>query len=219
MYQTVIFDLDGTLLDTIEDLAAAGNWVCRKNGWPEYTVEEYKAMVGQGMRNLVTQLMPERRRSPLMITYTLTLYMDQYGAHCLEKTKAYPGIPELLKKLKEAGVTLAVCSNKSDQFSREIIQHFFPDTFAVVRGKLEGVPVKPDPTGTLAVMRQLGADPSTTLFVGDSSTDVQTGKNIGSATCGVSWGFRSRESLAEAGADFIADSTAELEAVILGGNA
>ena len=216
MYQTVIFDLDGTLLDTIEDLAAAGNWVCRKNGWAEHTVEEYKAMVGQGMRNLVTQLMPERRRSPLMITYTLTLYMDSYGAHCLEKTKAYPGIAELLKKMKAAGIKMAVCSNKSDNFSREIIAHYFPDTFELVRGKLEGVPVKPDPASTLAVMRQLGADPATTLFVGDSSTDVATGKNIGSATCAVSWGFRSRESLVEAGPDFIADSVAELEAVIFG---
>ena len=216
MYQTVIFDLDGTLLDTIEDLTAAGNWVCRKNGWPEHTVEEFKAMVGQGMRSLVTQLMPERRRSPLMITYTLTIYMDRYGAHCLEKTKPYPGIPELLQKMKEAGIQMAVCSNKSDQFSREIIAHFFPDAFQIVRGKLEGVPVKPDPAGTLAVMRQLGADPATTLFVGDSSTDVTTGKNIGSATCAVSWGFRSRESLVEAGADTVADTVEELEAVIFG---
>lgn len=217
MYKTVIFDLDGTLLDTIEDLAAAGNWVCRKNGWPEHTVEEYKAMVGQGMRNLVTQLMPERRRSPLMITYTLTLYMDSYGAHCLEKTKAYPGIAELLKKMKEAGIKMAVCSNKSDNFSREIIAHFFPDTFELVRGKLEGVPVKPDPASTLDVMRRLNADPETTLFVGDSRTDVETGSNAGTDTCAVSWGFRSRESLVEAGPDFIADSVAELEAVIFGG--
>ena len=208
MYKTVIFDLDGTLLDTIEDLAAAGNWVCRKNGWPEHTLEEYKAMVGQGMRNLVTQLMPERRRSPLMITYTLTLYMDSYGAHCLEKTKAYPGIAELLQKMKAAGIKMAVCSNKSDNFSREIM----------VRGKLEGVPVKPDPASTMAVMRRLNADPETTLFVGDSRTDVETGINAGTDTCAVSWGFRSRESLEEAGPDFIADSVAALEAVIFGGN-
>ena len=216
MYQTVIFDLDGTLLDTIEDLAAAGNWVCRKNGWPEFTVEQFKGMVGHGMRNLVTQLMPEKRRSPLMVTYTLALYMERYGAHCLEKTRAYAGIPELLQKMKDAGITMAVCSNKSDQFSRDIIAHFFPDTFAVVRGKLEGVPVKPDPTGTLAVLRQLGADPATTLFVGDSRVDIETGKNVGSATCGVSWGFRPRETLAEAGADTIVDTAAELEQVIFG---
>lgn len=214
MYQTVIFDLDGTLLDTIEDLKNAGNWICRKNGWPEHTTDEFKALVGHGMRNLVMQLMPEKRRSPLMVTYMLTLYMERYGAHDTDNTRPYEGIPELLKKMKAAGIRMAVCSNKSDQFSRDLMQHFFPDTFDVVRGKLEGVPVKPDPQGTLQVMELLGADPATTLFVGDSRVDIETGKNIGAATCGVSWGFRKRETLVEAGADTIADTVAELEAVI-----
>ena len=214
MVQTVIFDLDGTLLDTIEDLKNAGNWICRKNGWPEHTTDEFKALVGHGMRNLVTQLMPEKRRSPLMVTYMLTLYMESYGAHYMDNTRPYEGMAELLAKMKAAGIKMAVCSNKSDQFSRDLIAHFFPDTFAVVRGKLEGVPVKPDPQGTLQVMELLGADPATTLFVGDSKVDIETGKNIGAATCGVSWGFRSRETLVEAGADTIADTVAELEAVI-----
>ena len=214
MVQTVIFDLDGTLLDTIEDLKNAGNWICRKNGWPEHTTDEFKALVGHGMRNLVMQLMPEKRRSPLMVTYMLTLYMESYGAHYMDNTRPYEGMAELLAKMKVAGIKMAVCSNKSDQFSRDLIAHFFPDTFAVVRGKLEGVPVKPDPQGTLQVMELLGADPATTLFVGDSSTDVTTGKNIGSATCAVSWGFRNRESLVEAGADTVVDTVEELEAVI-----
>lgn len=214
MVQTVIFDLDGTLLDTIEDLKNAGNWICRKNGWPEHTTDEFKALVGHGMRNLVMQLMPEKRRSPLMVTYMLTLYMESYGAHYMDNTRPYEGMAELLAKMKAAGIKMAVCSNKSDQFSRDLIAHFFPDTFAVVRGKLEGVPVKPDPQGTLQVMELLGADPATTLFVGDSKVDIETGKNIGAATCGVSWGFRPRETLVEAGADTIADTVAELEAVI-----
>ena len=129
MYRTVIFDLDGTLLDTISDLAAAANYVCRENDWPEYTVAEVESMVGNGIPKLVERFSPENARSPLMLANTLHQFNRYYGAHNMESTHPYPGIPELLRELHDRGLQMAVCSNKADEFSRVIVEHYFPGIF------------------------------------------------------------------------------------------
>ena len=216
MYQTVIFDLDGTLLNTLEDLADAGNWVCRRNGWPEHSLEEFRAMVGHGIPNLVERFSPEGCRSPLLMVNTLAQFSQYYGTHNMDKTLPYAGMEELAAELKKRGVQMAVYSNKADDFSRQIVEHFFPGVFSLVRGKVRGVPVKPDPTGVRQVLAELNADPAATLFVGDSSVDMETAHNAGLPACGVTWGFRSRESLEAAGAEFLADTPEQLAAVILG---
>ncbi|MBQ2739469.1 MAG: HAD family hydrolase [Oscillibacter sp.] len=213
MFQTVIFDLDGTLLNTIGDLAAAGNYVCRQNGWPEHTVEAITAMVGHGMANLVEQLTPPERRAAAVQETAMAQFSAYYGAHSCDLTTAYPGIPELLSKLKERGVQMAVYSNKPHAFTCELMEKFFPDIFALVWGKQEGVPVKPDPTGIRMILEKLGADSNTTLFVGDSNVDVQTGHNARLRACGVTWGYRPAHTLREA--DYVADTAWQLQRVIL----
>lgn len=215
MIQTAVFDLDGTLLNTIDDLKDAGNWVCRKNGWPEFTVEQYKKMVGHGIPNLVEKLSPRECRSPLLMMNTLAQFSDYYGKHNLDRTRPYDGVPELLQSLKAHGVRLAVYSNKADEFSQEIVRHFFDGVFDEVRGKLPGVPMKPDPTGVCALLTKMNADKQSTVFIGDSNVDVMTGCNAGLTACGVTWGFRDRAELEKAGADKIVDTPAELEQFLL----
>ena len=174
------------------------------------------AMVGHGIPNLVARFSPEAFRSEKEVAKTLPKYSAYYGAHNMERTCPYAGIPELLAKLKGKGVQLAVFSNKADAFSQVMVEHYFPGVFDVVRGKVEGLPVKPDPVPTRLLLEALGADPTTTLFVGDSAVDIQTAHNAELMACGVTWGFRGQEELEAAGADLLVDTAAQLERVIMG---
>lgn len=214
MYHTVIFDLDGTLLDTIQDLTNAGNWVCRRNGWPEYSAEEFKTMVGHGIPNLVRRFSPEKSRSPLLLANTLAQFSAYYGAHNMDETRPYDGIPALLERLGRRGVTLAVYSNKATAFAGRSWNTTFP-VLSIWCGASQGSAVKPDPAGHHALLADLAVRPEETLFVGDSGVDMQTAHNGGLTACGVTWGFRSRQELEDAGADHLADTPEALGDYIL----
>ena len=193
MIHTILFDLDGTLLNTIDDLADAANWVCAQNGWPQHTVAEYKYMVGNGIPKLVERFSPAEAQTPDRLAETLAQFTARYDAHKEDKTAPYPGIPELLKELKAAGIQTAVFSNKADALCGKIIEHYFgPGAFSAVRGSRPGVPTKPDPTGLWDLMRQLNADPAT------------TGHNAGLPAMGAVWGFRGAGELTAAGAEALA---------------
>ena len=216
MYKTVVFDLDGTLLNTIDDLADAGNRVCAARGWPQHTVEEYKYFVGNGIPKLVERFSPPQARTPAVLADTLAAFQADYGAHLRDKTAPYPGMPALLARLKAAGVQLAVFSNKADPLARQVVADYFDTAlFDAVRGALPGVPTKPAPQGTLALMQAIGADPAATLYVGDSNVDVDTAHNAGLPCCGVLWGFRTRQELTDAGAEHLAADAEELWNVIV----
>lgn len=215
MYQNVIFDLDGTLLNTIDDLADAANWVCVNHGWPTHTVEEYKQYVGNGMTKLAQRFVPADWRTPAGIKQILDEFMPYYDAHKEDKTAPYPGIPDLLHELKGAGVSIAVLSNKAHSLVPSILENYFPGVFSYTQGAVDGIPTKPDPTLLHRLMKEMGASQESTLFVGDSNVDVRTAKNGGLTCCGVLWGFRGREELEQEGADFLAENTDELKQLIL----
>ena len=205
MIKTILFDLDGTLLNTIDDLADAGNWVCAQHGWPTFTVEQFKHMVGNGIPKLVERFSPADARSPERLAATLAEFTARYDAHKEDKTAPYPGIPELLDALKAEGIQTAVFSNKADPLCGKIIAHYFgTGRFEIVRGSRPNVPTKPDPTGVYALMQDLGAEAASTLFVGDSDVDILTGHNAGLPAMGALWGFRGESELTAAGADALA---------------
>ena len=216
MYQNVIFDLDGTLLNTIDDLADAGNWVCAQRGWPEHTVEEYKRMVGNGSPKLVERFAPEQARDQATLKEALAQFSARYDAHKEDKTAPYAGLPEVVRMLKEAGVSMYVLTNKADELAGPVVESYYPGVFSIVQGAIPGYEPKPDPALLQRLMERMGAERGNTLFVGDSNVDIRTAKNGGLTSCGVLWGFRGREELEKEGADQLVEEPQELLEVILG---
>lgn len=215
MFTHVIFDMDGTILNTLDDLADAGNHVCMAHGWPTHPVESYKRMVGNGIAMLVRRFVPAGL-SEEEISAVLAEFSTYYNVHKEDKTAPYSGVPEVIDLLKQMGIKVGVLTNKNNDMAEEVAERYYPGVFDVVQGAMTGVPVKPHPAMLELVLEKMGAVPETTLFVGDSNVDIQTGKNGGLATCGVLWGFRSREELAGEGADHIIDSPTQLVQVVTG---
>lgn len=216
-FSCILWDCDGTLLDTIADLAAAGNHVCEEHGWPTFSVDEYKLKVGNGQRVLVTRFMPaELAGNETLVEETYQEFCAYYAAHKEDRTAPYPGIADTLKALAARGVRMGVLTNKNQAESEELVARYFGDLLPVVQGRTDDLPAKPEPPMTRALMQRLGADPRATLMVGDTKVDIACGTNVGIATCGVLWGFRDRVELEAAGADSIVERPEEIAALVLG---
>lgn len=208
--KTVIFDLDGTLLDTLEDLAYASNLVLAECGHPEHPVEKYRYFVGDGLRVLMERIVPSTC-TPADIDHCCTLFNRIYGEYWDRATRPYPGIDEMLQQLGRVGVRLAVLSNKPHQFTTVYVDRFFPGhRFDLVFGQREGVKKKPDPAGAYEIAEKLGVRPAQCIYVGDTAVDMQTGKSAGMFTIGVLWGFRTLEELKENNADLIVHHPREI---------
>ena len=206
----IIFDLDGTLVDSLEDLADAANYTMKHFGYPTHPTEAFRYFVGNGIPKLIERCLPESERSPERIEEVRTVFSEYYNIHFADKTRPYDGIPELLHKLKSEGVKTAVASNKADSFTGRIIDSFFKGSFDAVTGSREGVPKKPAPDIVFDIMKELGADASDTYFAGDSNVDMYTAQNAGITAIGCLWGFRTREELLEGGADFLAEKPIQI---------
>ena len=204
MYQAVLFDLDGTLTDTLADIAAAMNRALRLHGLPEWPVDAYRTLVGDGAKTLSERCVRDRQELAPAVRQT---YQAYYETHNLVQTRPYEGVRELLAALMERGMKLAVFSNKPDADTKTVVRHFFPDVpFCVVRGQVEGVPVKPDPTGAVAAAAAMGVDPAEVLYLGDTSVDMRCALAAGMHPVGALWGFRTEEELRQTGAEFIAEN-------------
>lgn len=219
-YKLVIFDLDGTLMDTVEDLGNAVNHAMRSHGHPVHDIPSYKARVGHGIRNLVKNALPEAlREDESEVDSCLKAFVEYYTENIDRCTRPYKGICALIDALSAAGIKLAVASNKFQTGTETLIHKFFPNTqFVDILGNRPGAPLKPDPEIVFDILRKAGMsedDSSCVAFVGDSATDMKTGHNAGAVSVGVSWGFRPRTDLEAAGADFIADSPARLQEILL----
>ena len=212
-YTAVVFDLDGTLLYTLEDLFLATNHALEAVGLPPRTRDEVRRFVGNGYRQLFRLATPDGTPDELQ-ERALAIFNTYYLAHDEDHTKPYPGIPELLAQLKEAGISLAVVSNKGDAAVQDLMESYFPQTFAAIAGEREGVRRKPAPDTVFAVMRQLDLDACDIVYVGDSEVDVATAANVGCDCITVTWGYRTVEELRVAGATRLASSADELEEMI-----
>ncbi len=209
-YSTIIFDLDGTLLDTLTDIAESINLVLINYGFPSHSNESYKLFLGNGLYNLITKSVPENTAKSVIQDCSeifKKIYSDNWKNNCCP----YDGINTMLANLSDQGIKLAVLSNKPHAFTCLFVNEFFPkDMFRAVFGQRDGVEKKPHPTGALDIARILQSRPENTLFVGDSDVDIQTGRAAGMGTVGVSWGYRSVEELIENRAEIIVNRPSEI---------
>ena len=214
-YKAVLYDMDGTVLDTLGDLVSAVNYTLEHFGLPLRSVEEIRGFLGNGAKNLITRSAPEGT-APEKIEEMLEFYLPWYNSHCQILTAPYEGIIELMQELRAMGVKQAVISNKQDSAVKPLAAHYFPGLLESALGESESVKKKPNPDAVLAALQELGVDKCDAIYVGDSEVDVQTAINADMDCAAVSYGFRSEEELIASGAKVICHSVKELRDYIMG---
>ena len=211
-YKAAVFDLDGTLVNSLDDLADSANATLRAHSFPVHEVEVYRYFVGNGSRKLIERILPEEYAADMaFVEQFMSDYKDCYAQNLLQKTKPYDGIMEMLAELRRRGIPMAVCTNKHQSAAETIVEALFPhDTFWEIIGDQEGLPRKPDPQKVLRIMKNFGVTGEQTAYFGDTSVDMDTARNAGAFAVGVLWGFRPREELVAHGADILLTHPMEL---------
>jgi phosphoglycolate phosphatase len=214
-FKGIIFDLDGTLADTLADIAGSMNRVLQAHSCPVHPVDHYKLLVGRGLDKLVLQALPEYARYPEMVSRCLAEMMEDYGENCLVSTRLYEGIRDMLNALVALDLKLALCSNKVEPLTRKIVTFLMPDIpFVSILGARADYPKKPDPAGALQISMQMKTIPRDIIYVGDSDVDMITANRAGMFAVGVSWGFRTEQELLDNGAKIILDHPHELHDLV-----
>ncbi len=215
-YKAAIFDLDGTLLNTILDIATPVNIVLEKYGFPTHEIENFRYLIGNGIANLVYRALPNEVAETTLYSKVLDEVLEEYQKHLNKSTKPYDGIIAMLRNLTDIGVSINIVSNKADEFMDEVIEQYFTDfNFDFVFGARRGVPLKPNPHSILEIMSELELDSDECVFIGDSDADMQAAKNADVYAVGVNWGFRGREELLQNGADIVIDTPHELKNIFI----
>lgn len=214
MIKAVLFDLDGTLANSLKDLADAVNYALAVDNYPLHEVEEFKMFVGDGIAKMIERALPDGYKDAETVAAVQKNFLKYYSVHYADNTASYDGVDELLCELKAMGIIIAVVTNKAQEMADLVVKKLYGDTFERVFGKREGVPAKPDPTLALIAMEELGVKPCECVFLGDSGMDVLTAVNSGALPVGELWGFRGREELLENGAKYIIETPKELIDII-----
>ena len=211
-YEAAIFDLDGTLVNSLDDLANNANDTLHAYGFPVHEVEAYRYFVGNGSRKLIERILPEKHATDMaFVEQFMSEYKDCYARNLLQKTKPYDGIMEMLEELRRRGIPMAVCTNKHQSAAEMIVKTLFPHgIFQEIIGDQEGLPRKPDPQKVLRIMKNFGVTGEQTAYFGDTDVDMDTARNAGAFAVGVLWGFRAREELVAHGADILLTHPMEL---------
>ncbi len=210
-FKAVLFDLDGTLLNTLDDLADSMNAALKQFGFPSHPVDNYRYLIGDGLRNLVLRALPEHDHDEATISQITMAQREEYARNWANKTLPYEGVPELLDALQERGIATCILSNKPDDFTRVIVQKFLSKwKFDAVRGQNKDTPIKPDPSGAVQIALDLQLSTSDFLYVGDSNTDMETANAAGMFPVGVLWGFRKKDELISAGAKVLIERPTDL---------
>jgi len=213
-FKLVIFDLDGTLLNTIDDLGIACNHALLSFGYPTHTLEEYKHLVGNGIDRLIFRALPETERTEQIVKQLRTVFVNYYDSHCCDLTKPYAGMVMLVKSLIAQGVKVAVASNKYQSAAQKIVEYYFPCNQLIIKGQQESVPVKPNPMVIDNIVSECRVAKSDVVLIGDSDVDIQTARNANIKSIGVAWGFRGRAELENAGADEVVDNVEQLNQLL-----